>query len=139
MRTQEEWKTRLGKKEYSLIERLVDEKDKKLLYYARSIDRIDRILGPIESVLQFYGSPPMQVAGTILEIAELGLLKIPFIIKYLRQTKDYDALYSWLPREIFAISVPFGDFIDISKAYHNQARNYFEKKVIEEERIIERA
>ncbi len=139
MRQREKWYGRLGKKDYSLIERLVDEKDKKLLYYARSIDKIDRVLGPLESMMQIYGSPTLQVAATILEIAELSFLKAPFVITYLRQTKDYDALYSWLPREIFALSFSFGDFVDISKAYHNQARNYFEKKVIEEESVGESA
>lgn len=132
MQKKDEWYSKLGKKDYSLIEKLVDEEDKKLLYHARTIDCIDRVIGPIESLLQLYGTPTLQVIGTALEILELGVLKAPFIYQYLKKTKDYDALYSWLPREIFAVCMPFGDFIDISKAYHNRARSYFEKQIIQE-------
>jgi len=119
--------TRMG-----LVERLLPEEDRKLLSHAELVDKIDRIIGPLESTLQIYGNPFWASVGWVLEMSELLFLKAPFIMKYLQRTKDYDALVSWLPREIIATMVPYGDFIDIMNAYKNRARQYYEQQLSEE-------
>lgn len=122
----------------TLIDKLAEGKDKELLMQAKRIDKIDRFLGPLESTLQLYGTPFLGTVGTVIGIAELAFLKFPFVVKYLRHTKDYDALTDWIPKEIFANVVPFGDFIDIHKAYYNHTRNYFEQQIYKKKEVRDR-
>ncbi len=112
-----------------LVERLVSEEDKQLLKYANWVDNIDRILGPITSTCQLYGTPTIVAISTILSYAEVLLLKTPFIYKYVKRTGDYDALVTWIPKEIFANTVPYGNLIDIMKSYRNRTRRFFESKI----------
>ena len=113
----------------SFLEGFLEKDERQLLRKARAIDRVDRFLGPLESTLQVYGSPFWAGVGVALEVAELAFMKIPFAYSYLKKTKDYDALYSWLPKEIFATMVPYGDFIDLTSAYHNRVQKFYERKV----------
>lgn len=121
---------RVAGKDETLIDRLTTGQDRRLLKTARFIDKVDRVLGPLESTLQVYGGDFWCGVGVALEVAELAFLKVPFAIKYLRRTKDYDALYSWLPKEIFASVVPYGDFIDLTTAYYNRTRNFYESQLV---------
>ena len=113
----------------SFLEAFLEKEEVKLLKRAKAIDNIDRFLGVIESSLQVYGPPFWASVGKALEISEVVFLKAPFVYSYLKQTKDYNALYNWLPKEIIAATVPYGDLIDVTRAYYNQTTKFFEKQV----------
>lgn len=105
---------------------------KRLLRYAKLVDIADRFTAVSGGIMQQLG-PPYNAIGYAIEAAELSLIKAPFIATYLKQTKDYDALAHWLPKEIFATMVPFGDLIDVFNAYWNRTRMTVEKEYFEKE------
>ncbi|MBN1274771.1 hypothetical protein JXA12_00555 [Candidatus Woesearchaeota archaeon] len=119
-------------KERSLVERHLDDRERRLLRHARTIDLVDRVLGPAGSLLELYGSPLWQGVGIGIGIAELALLKMPFMYRYYRQTKDFDAFYFWVPKEVFATGVPFGGFIDIMHTYSSRTHTILERRVMQE-------
>ena len=99
-----------------------------LLRYATLVDVIDRFTAVSGGFLQQMG-PPYSVIGYAIEAVEIAALKTPFIATYLKKTGDYDALAHWVPKEIFALMVPFGDFIDMFSAYKNRTKNTLEKNI----------
>jgi hypothetical protein len=90
--------------------------DRFLLKYSRTVDNIDMFLGPISEIAKISDSDIIKTAGLITAGIK-GIIKIPFITMYLKRTKDYTALYDWIPKEIFSYAVPMGSFIDILRSY----------------------
>ncbi len=119
-----------------LVDKLVSEEDQKLLRRSEIVDNIDKILGPLTSTMQLFGGPALMIPSIILNYSELLFVKAPFMIEYVKKTNDYDALVWWIPKEIFANTVPYGNFIDVIKSYRNRTRKYFEKKIEEEKEYL---
>lgn len=87
-----------------------------LLKYSRVIDSVDMFLGPISEITKFSDADLMKVAGVGSAIIK-GVIKVPFVFLYLQRTKDYTALYDWVPKEVFSYAVPMGSLIDILRSY----------------------
>ncbi len=84
---------------------------------ARTLDTIDAIVGPATTLCYYSGSSFLQNAAVATSIAEVALLKLPFMMDYVRQTNDYKALMFWIPKEIFANFTPNGGIMDIAPTY----------------------
>lgn len=115
------------------LEDKLDSSAQHLLRYAKAVDIADRFTAISGGLMQQLG-PPYNAIGYAIEAAEISLIKAPFIATYLRKTKDYDALAYWLPKEIFALMVPFGDFVDMFNSYRNRTRATLEKEYFEKEK-----
>lgn len=87
-----------------------------LLKYSRIVDSIDMILGPFSEFAKVSDSQIIKGIGITSSIIK-GVIKIPFVTLYILQTKDYTALYDWVPKEIFSYTAPLGSFIDILRNY----------------------
>ena len=96
--------------------------DKILLSYAKLVDTVDMYTGPFFEAGRYSNSETMQSIAWGGRIVEYGLLKIPFTLAYLGRTGDFSALLSWAPREILALSIPFGGFLQVFRPYENVTR-----------------
>jgi hypothetical protein len=67
----------------------------------------------------------MNSVAIFSNIAQYGLLKGPFVALYLSRTKDLGALANWIPREIFALGVPFGGTIEILRNYEKVTLRHY--------------
>lgn len=91
--------------------------NKTILERAKNVDRLDRIMGPLEVALYYSNSDVLISMGAILSTAEIAFSKVPFMINYIRETKDYMALATILPKEIVANMFKIGGIIDIFPTY----------------------
>lgn len=108
------------------LEKIIDNKDSKtrklekhdlfLLKYSKIVDSVDMFLGPISEIAKQSDADIIKTMGLASSIIK-GVIKIPFVTLYLHKTKDYTALYDWIPKEVFSYTVPFGSFIDILRSY----------------------
>lgn len=99
--------------------------DKFLLKYSKTIDNIDMYLGPFADISRENKIPVLEDLSYVANAVEFGLLKIPFAVMYLARTKDFHALLNWVPRELFAVSVPYGSFIEILRNYEKTAFEFY--------------
>lgn len=87
-----------------------------LLKYSKMVDKVDMIIGPFSELARYSEADLMKsliVASSIVE----NSMKIPFVALYLIRTKDFSALYDWVPRELFSYFVTGGSFVDIFRSY----------------------
>lgn len=90
---------------------------KKLSKRAGRLDFIDAFTGPISSLCFYSGSEYLFNFGVALSIAEVALIKIPYMISYISKTKDYSSLLFLAPKEAAANFTMMGGFLDIVPAY----------------------
>jgi len=98
------------------LEQKITKFDFFLLKYSRTIDTVDLFLGPVTELSKFSDSDVVKNIGILSSIVK-GVIKVPFVTLYLCKTKDYQALYDWIPKEVFSYFVPMGSFIDILRSY----------------------
>ncbi len=91
------------------------------------IDWIDGFLGPATALMYLSGSEELQTIGYILSVAELAILKAPFVLKYIAKSNDYLSLVYWIPKEIFANMNPVGGFLDIIPTYISRVAYFVDK------------
>lgn len=128
---------RLGQqKKEGFVDRYLRDDERWLLYAARGVDTIDRIVGPLGCVLQLYGSPLWQGVGLGLSLAELGLVKLPFMYAYQKKMDDFSGLYGWGVKESLANGFAIGGLIDIVHSYTYRTRKQYERIVRMEKREI---
>lgn len=100
------------------LERYISAYDKQQLSKkAKRLDCIDAILGPFSSFCYMSGSDFLFSVGVATSVAEIALLKIPFMINYISKTKDYTSLLYVGPKELVANCTIAGGFLDIVPAY----------------------
>ena len=87
-----------------------------LLKYSKVVDNVDMFLGPFSELAKQSDADIITFLGSAANIIK-GVIKIPFVACYLARTKDYSALYDWVPKEVFSYAVPMGSFIDILRSY----------------------
>jgi uncharacterized membrane protein required for colicin V production len=87
-----------------------------LLKYSRVVDGVDMILGPFSEFAKLSDADIVKSLGFASDIIE-GVVKVPFVVMYLSRTKDFSALYDWVPKELFSYFVPGGSLIDILRSY----------------------
>ena len=88
-----------------------------LVKQAKRIDTIDAFTGPLTTALYYSGSSSLQSLGLVISVAEVALLKTPFILSYIAKTKDYTSLLHWVPKEIVSNAFQAGGFLDIVPTY----------------------
>ena len=91
--------------------------ESRLKKQAAFIDVVDGVLGPSTSFMYMSGSESLQSLATILSVAEVALLKIPFAFSYIAKTGDVSSLLYWAPKELFANLNMYGGFLDIIPTY----------------------
>ncbi len=101
-----------------------------LLKYSKVVDNVDMFLGPFSEVAKFSDSDLIKSLGFASAIIK-GAIKIPFVSCYLARTRDFSALYDWVPKEIFSYAVPMGSFIDILRNYEKITYAYYGLKPFE--------
>lgn len=102
--------------------------DSRLLGFAKVIDSVDCVTGPLGSLCYYSGDEHLAFLGLAVNIAELALLKIPFMLTYVAKTGDLTSLLYWVPKEIFAnVSKP-GGFLDIVPTYLMRTEYVLSKK-----------
>ncbi|MCF7872232.1 hypothetical protein K9L97_04320 [Candidatus Woesearchaeota archaeon] len=101
--------------------------DKFLINYATLIDNVDMYTGPFFEAKMFTESETFHQLATATRIAEYTL-KIPFILTYLARTKDLNSITEWIPKEIFAISVPYGGILQIFRRYEKRVKDHYNIK-----------
>ncbi len=99
--------------------------DKALLTYAHWIDNIDMYLGPARSTLSVSGSDLLEGIGFGIKVLDYGMMKGPFVAAYLARTKDFSALADWIPKELLAVSLPYGGLIEIMRRYEKMAKKHY--------------
>ncbi len=99
--------------------------DRVLLHYAHWIDNIDLCLGPARSTLSVSGSDLLESISWGIKILDYGVMKAPFVAAYLARTKDYSALADWVPKELLAVSLPYGGFLEIMRRYEKVAKKHY--------------
>ncbi len=111
------------------LERYISQHDKqKLSKKAKRLDCIDAVLGPFSSFCYMSGSDFLFSVGVATSIAEIALLKIPFMTQYISKTKDYTSLLYLGPKEIIANCSIAGGFLDIVPAYALRVEYILNKK-----------
>lgn len=107
-------------------------RNKGIIKGAEIVDKVDRILGPIEAALAWFGPGPGYLASFGLRAIEEGLFKIPYAVYYTAKTGDYKALPGWALSEAAATVLPYGDIIDTLPIYKNRANRYMRKYVADD-------
>lgn len=90
--------------------------DNFLLEYSKFIDDADMFLGPLSSVLARYDDEFLSYSSTLVKCVDLGL-KAPFLALYVYRTKDISSIPYLVLKETFALTVPYGGFIEMSRNY----------------------
>ncbi|MCF7866901.1 hypothetical protein K9L67_04710 [Candidatus Woesearchaeota archaeon] len=101
--------------------------DEFLIKYAKLIDDVDMYTGPFFEARHFTNSEAFHALANTARTIEYSL-KIPFIALYLGRTKDYMALAEFIPKEIFALNVPYGGLIQIFRRYEKVTKQYYNIK-----------
>ena len=99
--------------------------DKALLKYAHWIDNIDLCLGPARSTLAISGSELLESISWGIKVLDYGVMKAPFVAAYLARTRDYSALADWVPKELLAVSLPYGGFLEVMRRYEKVAKKHY--------------
>jgi len=102
--------------------------DRVFVKCARFIDNIDMYLGPFADAAQLSNSEVMNQVGYAADVFQYFFLKIPFATAYLLRTKDINAVCDWIPREIFAVSIPYGGLVEILRNYESCVLKYYKLK-----------
>lgn len=84
---------------------------------AGKIDTLDAIIGTTAALCIWSGSDFLYDVGVTANLIELATLKLPFIAKYVSQTKDTKAALYWGVKEIVTNTSPLGSLMDIIPAY----------------------
>ncbi len=84
---------------------------------AKRIDTVDAITGPLSVALYHSGSDVLYTAGVVISAAELLLLKVPWVLSYMAQTKDVVAPLFIIAKEVVANSNRISGIIDIIPFY----------------------
>src|SRR3989344_5978244 len=106
---------------------LAYEKYRGIIRGGELVDRVDRVLGPVEAALRWFGPGPGYIASFGLRAIEEALFKIPYAINYTAKTRDIGALPGWIASEAAATVLPYGDIIDVAPIYKGRARSYVRK------------
>lgn len=102
--------------------------ESRLKKQATIIDTIDGFLGPATSFMYLSGSESLQSLATILSVAEVALLKVPFAFSYIAKTGDVSSLLYWVPKEFLANFNKYSGFLDIIPTYVLRVNNYLNKQ-----------
>jgi hypothetical protein len=84
---------------------------------AQKIDMVDAFLGPLASLGYLSGSEFLFSTSLFASSAELLLVKVPFIAKYVSKTKDYKSLYFFAVKELMLNASMYGGFVDVIPSY----------------------
>ncbi|MFP4568183.1 MAG: hypothetical protein ACLFN8_04520 [Candidatus Woesearchaeota archaeon] len=87
-----------------------------LLKYSKVVDSVDMCLGPVSELTKYSDADLIKYIGVASFVVETAV-KFPFVCLYLGRTKDFSALYDWVPKELFSNFVPMGSFVDILRSY----------------------
>lgn len=101
--------------------------DNFLLKYSRFIDDVDMFLGPASSLLNQYDDDFLLYTSSVIKCVDLGL-KAPFLALYVSKTKDFSSVPYLFLKEAFALSVPYGGFIEVFRNYERVAKKNLKEK-----------
>jgi len=114
---------------YSRYNAMYD-KYKGIIKGAELVDKVDRILGPIESALRWFGPGVGYVASFGLRAMEELMFKIPYSIYYAGTTRDFKGAAGYVLAETAATVLPYGDsYVDILPIYKNTSQKYLRNAV----------
>lgn len=102
--------------------------ESRLVKQSKIVDWVDGFVGPLATMMYLSGSESLQSAATILNVAELCLLKIPFTLSYIAKTGDVHSLLYFAPKELFSNLTPYGGFLDIIPTYYLRVDHYLSKQ-----------
>jgi hypothetical protein len=85
---------------------------------AKTIDTLDAIVGVTSAFCMWSGSETLYTTAVALNLIELSVVKLPFVLSYVQQTQDCKALLYWAPKEVLANTSPLGSLLDIVPAYY---------------------
>lgn len=102
--------------------------DDLLIGWARWIDNIDMYTGPFSEMMRCTSSSLLNEVAYYFDVFQYAALKVPFASAYLMRTKNFSALLDWVPKELFAISFPFGNFVQVMRNYERITNEYYKNK-----------
>jgi len=102
--------------------------DRALIKSAQFIDNIDMYLGPFAEAAQLSSSEAMNQIGYAADIFQYCFLKAPFVVTYMARTRDLSAFAEWIPREMFAIGIPYGGIVEVLRNYESSVLRYYKIK-----------
>lgn len=114
---------------FQLAVKDIYEKYKVLYKTSEVVDKVDRIIGPIEAVLRAMGPGVGYLSCSLLRVGEELFLKIPFATYYAAKTKNFTQVGLWAGMELLATLLPFGDLIDIYPAYRKGTERLIEREI----------
>jgi hypothetical protein len=89
------------------------------IMYAKTIDSLDIILGPLQATAGLM-APGLGEIIMYACLAETVILKIPFVAYYMARTRDFESVGFWTQKELIANSVPGGNYLDIFRSYQKR-------------------
>jgi hypothetical protein len=92
--------------------------------YAKLVDKVDRITGPLSASLYLTGTDWGMNYAAAINTLELTLFKAPFVAIYLHRTRDFKSLGLFLPKELVTNFLPVYGFADVIPLYSYRTR-YF--------------
>ncbi len=95
-----------------------------ILKYSKLVDRVDMVLGPFSEFAE-YSEADLMKSLVITSSLIKHTIKVPFVALYLARTKDFSALYDWVPKEMFSYFVTGGSFIDVFRSYEKITYNHY--------------
>ena len=98
---------------------------------AEIVDYWDRILGPIEAGLRWFGPGIGYILSFGLRAIEELVLKIPYSIYYGFKTKDFKGILNYALAETAATVLPYGDILDVLPVYKWTAQKYVRNAIAE--------
>lgn len=102
----------------------------KLIRYSELIDDIDKITGPLTSILEYSGfGTDAYGLGQLIKLTEL-VIKIPFMAYYASKTKDVKGTLKFFSIEAGIYVMPFGDVFDIYNLYTKTVDAYITKEIL---------
>ncbi len=105
-----------------------DSKYKDRIKFAKTIDNVDMFLGPFTSAMKLSGSESLEYFGWVIDLTELSA-KAFFGLIYAYESKNYSALLDWIPREIFAKSLPYGGLLNIPRSYERIVKEDYDRRI----------
>ncbi len=97
---------------------------KGLLEYATLIDKVDKVLGPLEAVCRYF---PQLYVPRLIMIAVEETIKLPFMVKYLTKVNSKESFLDLIGFgiiETFATVFPYADIVDMYNLYKNSVKKY---------------
>ena len=105
--------------------------EKKLLRYARVVDTIDAVTGPLSLFLEASEDPLYQTAGQVVAGFEFWAVKLPFIIYSMAQTKSViDPVAMFGIEEVLDYVSPLSRLGDIVPLYTWRTKLLLEKRKV---------